>query len=549
MIVSSFIRSQYSDFETIINKTFITKTVKKDGTGDYLTVEAANAAITDSAINKWYEIVIYDDWCFTQRDQLSNDGSEWYFFKTKSYIKYRGAGTIKTISAIMPNTLTINEIIHTNPIYMDGYCIIENIQAIGYNTKYAVHSDRGLNPNINTDAIQVVFKCYLNNLGSNSWTSPEAWGSGSSSGEKMFHIDSTYENETSPTFYIHTNSDFTNPNTYILQNLNLISNQKDISIKFDELGSNINQNIIIDNVKLNGSLSFNASFYKNAAIQEIDCFFPNIIVKNTLPFLNIIGGYGSIVVAFKGVSKTADSIIDIIGGTAMSLVIGSKNKKNGSLFSVSYVRGNIGIPTNYFENAKYSGTLGHRLGDCSSVNKTLIFNINGVEHTLIFDKDYSGGNINVAPLYDLTAIKNDIESKLGAYLTVDYPYPVNDVYFSSYIETLENGQNNEYITKGTFVSKVSGRVKKAANGEVVYGVSLDNILPYQNLTYDSGRILTKGIFDTSVGYGLFKPLIDNYVYTEGQKFKINGTSGVLTQVFSEDYCAIAKSDKIIEFNL
>lgn len=69
--------------------------------------------------------------------------------------------------------------------------------------------------------------------------------------------------------------------------------------------------------------------------------------------------------------------------------------------------------TNRTQGGNYQQSLGKRLGNCSSVNKTLTVNIDGTNHDVVFNKNYDGTGSTSAPTYNNAAIVAEINAALA----------------------------------------------------------------------------------------------------------------------------------------
>ena len=91
------------------------------------------------------------------------------------------------------------------------------------------------------------------------------------------------------------------------------------------------------------------------------------------------------------------------------------------------------------------------------------------------------------------------------------------------LERVYNFSYTTFIPKGTIVTKVSGKVKPANEGDIIAGVALDDI---QVLSIDSegvlkgqGRMMKKGLISTNQSKAFFV-IADNQNPSIGTKFKV-----------------------------
>ena len=172
----------------------------------------------------------------------------------------------------------------------------------------------------------------------------------------------------------------------------------------------------------------------------------------------------------------------------------------------------------YAYNAGVNYTsLGKRLGDCSTTNKSLQIIIDGVTKTVTFNKNYTAMT-NAQIIAEInTAINGAGVASLYIYGRDYYP-ELPDV-----LERVYNFSYTTFIPKGTIVTKVSGKVKPANEGDIIAGVALDDIpvlsIDSEGVLKGQGRMMKKGLISTNQTKAFFV-LADNQNPSVGTKFKV-----------------------------
>jgi len=127
---------------------------------------------------------------------------------------------------------------------------------------------------------------------------------------------------------------------------------------------------------------------------------------------------------------------------------------------------------------KYIGSLGKRLGDCSSANKTLTVIIDGTTYNIVFNKNYNGTASTVAPTYTNAQIIAEIVAIIGTVADVDL-YNLSGDYYPAFgnMENLKNGDTSEILAGMAVVRTGLKTVRKALNSDNrISGICLDDAL-------------------------------------------------------------------------
>ncbi len=523
---------------------YTVKTVKKDGTGDYLNIQAAIDGILDASLTNQYEILVYDDWYFTARSQLSGGApgstSQSWVFRNKDYVHVRGHGGIRKIEVQLPNNSVANDLIYTQTAWHSGYSRLENLHLIIKNGRYALHTEgAGVD---DADDRQELINCILEHQGNqdasnfNSWRSDNAWGFGNSSGQKTYAKGCTFIARKQSITY-HTNFVYANPTHLKLENCDLIEREPSrldsayasLAMNAAELGSGQKHTLELVGCNINNAISISGSWYTNTTKRDdARTLIWNIVGHGNSPISFKLGGIN--VLKLESVANNVR--IYVKGGTAAGLIYGDIfRSKTGVVDMKGYTVGSISIePGSNGYVTNYMTSLGHRLGDCSSVNKTLIVNVNGTDYTVTFDKNYSGGAVTSVPAYSNAQILTEINTALSGVATATDYYSEFFPQVSDMYAIVKNASTSESIKRGMGVvwdyTKGQSYVRKATNGEKIDGIALDDVFAGGN---DFGKIMLKGK-GLVEKWQLFAPFGYNpgYLSTDtiyGKMLKIGATAG------------------------
>lgn len=510
-------------------------TVKADGTGDFTNIQDAIDSITDATIDKQYIVQVASDFSYNTRTQLRgsniiNSMSMSYVFSTKDYVHVEGIGGMKKVEVNLPLDSATNDIQYSQVFYLKGYSRIRNILGTGSAIRYVGHIEGG-----GVDdayRLQLIEDCILDHKGNHlavnfaGWDSDSALGIGNSDG-LISKVRNTVLKARKQPVTVHTNNNYKLQSEMWFEYCEFITTQKTytdsqgekkLAMNFSDLGSKQRNKLVLNYNKASDGFSIGGSFYTNTDRTDATVFFSNVVgVGNSaldLRFPNIPLLY---------VRAVANNVpVDVTGGTAMSALWGTTfRKKEGAVDYRAWAVGRNHLPDSTNSHiVNYSDTLGHRLGDCSSINKTLIISVNGIERTIVFDKNYSGGVAVTSPAaYTNAQILAEMNSQISAYCTITIGY---SEYASSVTDTYENVSNaslTETLLQGTGVvwDYTSGDkfVRAAVAGERPDGILADDILcQNSNTVADTGKMLLRnkvlinknsickprGVYTNQIGY-------------------------------------------------
>lgn len=237
----------------------IVKTVKPDGTGDYLSPKLANDAIVDANAKKIYDVIVYPG-TYTELG-----------WRLKSYINLRGIDT-KTclLKGELPDNATDTQIDNTSTIWVDETNDLENITVTAKNMRYAVHDESS---NTKKNWKRNLKKCkfiHYGNEGARTWRTahPEsgmlpgkvwvsecAYGMGHSSGSSLIAEDCEFTGPFAP-FSVHNNLNFEKSCLVLLKRCEIIKTdgQFKYALRAQSLGSKTNDKVILEGCRINGEI-------------------------------------------------------------------------------------------------------------------------------------------------------------------------------------------------------------------------------------------------------------------------------------------------------
>ncbi|WP_151708002.1 hypothetical protein [Acinetobacter junii] len=415
--------------------------------------------------------------------------------------------------------------------------LIEGITFVAKNTRYALHLDNsnGANKTHRFKNCNFIFK---GNKGS-----VQALGCGTSTGEEAYFDGGMAHSDAGIPFYLHNNVKFEKPSLFNFNNFTYSSNTNVIAILLQSNGSLVKDKLDLTGCGFGGTayviyywqnwLSGNTT-NKNDSFDHAEW---RITGYGLDPFLfeNVVGGE---CLRFKTTSADTSSNIrfDKTSSAFPLLIKNNQNNADASLyldgreFIDGYIvqDGSVDLSalawgckdlseSAYALDAGVNYTsLGKRLGNCSSSNKTLGVIINGTTNIVTFNKDYTSMS-NAAILAEINAALTGATADLYIYGRDYYPMmpDVTEVVYNT---------TATYIPKGSVVAKDGGSVRLAQTGDKIYGVALDDIPVMQTMSDGSrkgqGRVLKRGYIYANQGRTHFV-LSDNQNPQLGTRFSVN----------------------------
>lgn len=416
--------------------------VKKDGSGDFTNIQDAINSINDATIDNQYEIRVYDDYHIEdltnlylygnpqQKNTNANPTKPIAYIITKDYVNLRGMNRRRKVSVHSPYELAGNSFQYVQCMYLQGNCIIDNIDFEIKNGRYAVHQESGGSKSSQDyNAITIIRNSNISHLGNRdsadggvSWTAICGQANGTCSGLKEIFENVNW----SPIFYAHNNINFDAPSHFKFKNCSIIPNGEGNNQGgyIETFGCGQNFTVEIEGCNFIGmDVRPNVSSQNvlTDACHDIRTHVPTFIGKSNTNNLLCRIIYSQYVLMFKTTDNNKS--ISVVGGTAKELIWGD----DFMIFAGTADAVGVTLGTEYIKDRAF--TLGKRLGDCSSVNKTLIVKIdNDAEQTITFSKNYTSvGNPEI-----VSDINQQITGAIAS-ITADKDnttvcYPLNDCY-------------------------------------------------------------------------------------------------------------------------
>lgn len=418
-----FARNMHTPFEQIINKPSSCKRlyVKKDGTGDFTTIQDAINSINDASIINQYEIRVCDDFSITELTDLYlisspstkntqvNPTAPCAYIVTKDYVHIVGDNRMRKISVHSPYNLAASSFQYVQVMFLQGNVRIENLEFELKNGRYAVHQEgSGLLDSPDNNAITIMKNCKCIHLGnSDSAAGESAWPSicGQANGT-CSGLECIFENvEWTPFFYIHNAKNFDVPTYFKFKNCTVIANKDELNtyqgvyINTSGIGQNFDINIEGCNfLGLDYAIETGSDNTLSNPAHDVRTMIPVYTGCGNYPMLVPRIIYSQLALCFESVSNNVN--VDVIGGTAKDAIFGETLLKfNGQTNAKGCTVG-----TEYIKDGAF--TLGKRLGDCSTTNKNLLLSVGGDTITINFTQNYTQmSNDDI-----ITAINNQISS-------------------------------------------------------------------------------------------------------------------------------------------
>lgn len=439
--------------------------VKKDGTGDFTTIQEAINSVTDASVIKQYDVQVFDDYEITDLTNLhfvntpsqkvtnpSAINQNVALFVTKDFVHVRGMGDQRRLEIISPIDLPGSVYQYIQVLYTKGACEVNNFNLVITGGRYATHQESGgLDTHPDYHAKTVYRNIRMEHKGNagypTTWASVCAQANGTSAGSVQVYENCKWISPFARPFYVHSNKNFDSGNEFLFRNCEVEYTGNNaintVSVGLEDIGPGQSSIITVIGCKFpEFGTTINIRGTEQYISQEANRW-TNAIAKLTghsnapaLPAAQISGG-----LVFRTVS-VADSI-EVVGGSAKDLIFGRNWLKRPGGTLVGETWGDIFVrDIQAHLGGSYIFSLAHRLGNCAAENKSLILNIGGVDHTVVFAQNYvtAGGEAyvwNTTPAIADTAIIASINSQLSGLATV----AVNNAYkFETYNDCKETGR-------------------------------------------------------------------------------------------------------------
>lgn len=425
---------------------------------------------------------------------------------------------------------------------------LSGFTVIAENNRYPIHIDALA---LNGDSKQFIDDCNIIHKGTSgdalSWINYNPIGLGTAEGQKLVVENSIVSGVSS-----HNNSSFKNPSIVTYKNCTITGSSFDVvnnySLVASSLGSNQNDKLILEqcNIATNNPVLITCdNFNIDLESQKADRVEIEVIMKDNSPLPvsnNTLTGKGlkitsktigtSSSVAFDETSSafpliisTGVNSVSYINKYLREVVYGYEKFKGGNWLS-GYAIGSLATDEIGVGSAHniYVSSLGKRLGDCSTVNKTLTIIIDGTSYNIVFNKNYNGTTTAAASNYTNAQIIAEITAVIGSVATVE-EYVVGKDYYPLFkgntIKT--NGDTTEILVGMGIVFISAGEIRKATNADGrIDGIALDNCV-----VGGTTRIITCGqIYTRNSGQRFAIQQSANTATTYGTKLGMSATAGI-----------------------
>ncbi|EPM7367960.1 TPA: hypothetical protein MBF33_003034 [Klebsiella pneumoniae] len=455
-------------------------TIKPDGTGDYTSLKTAIAAHGGGATDNARILYAIYEGIYTDLNTVIPKYVDIIGFGQRDNIWFKGE---------LPDTVDPAQIPLTQTFWMNDTSRIRNLRITAKNMRYPVHSDSLAYPDTSIkNAALDVEECdiehygnagaqaYQDSIGSGVtvWSAYHAWGCGLHSGEKINAVNTNFVSQTSP-FYFHTNKDFDLPCKIKVTGGKFENKNGGSALAVQNMGSGQVNTCIIDGVTLQGITSIDSNTQKAEKLVN-DWGDRNsefqIHIRNCTP-VAVKSTNDSRVLQLISIDSATSSVA--VSGSAVPALFG---------YNPVIIAGGSGFPARVYSSHSVKGTIpggliGQRLGDCTTVNKTLTIVFDGgTPVTLTLAANYTSmSNDSV-----VTALNSLLNDSAGRAFSVITPYNYSAPVYQSDREVILTNTGSVVILKGTAVafngSKINGR--RATNSDsrsTIAGIALENIVP------------------------------------------------------------------------
>lgn len=508
--------------------------VKKDGSGDFTTIQDAINSITDASPSNQYDVQVWDDFYITNlKDLYKEDGSKntednpttkVMLFKMKNWVHVRGMGRRRFLSVVSPENLEGKSFQHVQVIFPEGNNILSNFYVSIKGGRYAIHQESGGSKTSQDYHSTTIFRDIIaEHFGNSSyrngssWTSCYAQANGTTSGTNWIYERCIWISHEENPFYTHANMDFDEPCRLTFINCEMLTYKKTTAASvskgcyFGDLGSNVKSIVKMIGCNLPGfsaSSIGNIRGLENTYQQEKDdirqggCELKGY--GNTVMLSNIYADG-----AFRFETINNGSNIEIIGGTAYEGIWGETYRtiKGGTLNKGQA----ISIHKIYDRNSQWGTgatalySLAYRLGNCSDSPKTLTVKVDEEEYTINFNENYmtEDGNdysYNTVPRFTNQEICDKINAQYSEKFKA-YPNGVNKM------ESFDDCKISILNRTGDTIPFGRLLVRDSENGYNAYKLATSD--DYDKVIAISADYINEGEVGNAI---LIKKSLFNYLY-------------------------------------
>lgn len=515
-----------------------TVTIKPDGTGDFTTLKAAIAANgAGMTFNTRIKYEVYEG-IYTDLNTV-----------VPKYVDIWGIGQRGNcwLKGELPDNVDPTQITLNQTLWMNDTSRIINLKVTAKNMRYPIHSDSLAYPDASIkNATLGISRCHIEHYGNagaqayqNSissgvtvWSSCHAWGGGLHSGETIESDDTEYLSPTTA-FYSHSNGDFDMPCKITIKGGSLRNKDPNgiSALAIQNLGSGQVGVCDVHGVDIQGIISVDSNTWRATKLSS-QWGNRNSEMQIYLHSCSPVA-----------VRSTNDSrVLQLISVDAANSSVAVSGSAVPALFGQNpvVIKGGSGYPARVLSSHSVKGEvtgglIGQRLGDCTTVNKTLTVAFDGgTPVTLTLAANYTSMT-NDAVVSALNTLLNDSAGRAFSVIT---PYNNEAPVYQSDREKILTNNTNVVILKGTAVafnnSKLYGRrATNSDNRATIAGIALENIAPGEQ-----GRVQVSGyIYRTYVAFTGAAPstfLATCSVNSDGT-LSAGSTNPVLQRVSTETY--------------
>jgi hypothetical protein len=499
--------------------------VKKDGSGDFTTIQEAINAIHDAVVNKQYDVQVYDDFNISDLTQLwmvnnptahnasaTNPTAQTALVITKNWVHIRGMGSPKRLYVESPTTLAPGSFQYVQTIYPKGNVIIDNFYVGIKGGRYAIHQESGGSKTSDDYHATTVYRnLKIEHKGNraadgynSTWRSVMAQANGTTSGLKMIYVNCEWVTvDTAVPYYSHSNAAFDEPNELTFINCRMLTKgaftMGAINPYWGDIGSGQKSTVTIIGCNF-GKFSIHNAIRSTetdlTSANKWDCGGAYLEGYGNTPF--VANTESPSVLSFKTVKHNV--AIRVTGGTAKDLIFGGALAEQcGATDAPGVTWGEIRIeePGSSLGKSQVFN-LPYRLGNCASAPKTLIVNVGGTDYTLTFSKNYmtddgSAYAWNTVPHLSANAIIADINAAFPDVFTCGRGEQFQTY---SFVDCMEKGVNLSTATLMLNKGVVRDYSVNAYNawrlsqpGEKAEGIVGQRINPLKDGNYFEGSIV------------------------------------------------------------
>lgn len=461
-------------------------TILDVGSGyDYSDIQSAVNAATDANSYHIYEVRVHNDLKYTDLTDLyrlngtkntkANPTDHVAAIVGKNWVSVVGWGSKKVVEIETPIATSGSSLQWVQVAYPRGNFTLRNLHLKLTGGRYAIHQEsagdaNSLDINATTRYENLTIE-HCGNVGYNAgWGSTYAMASGTAEGSTIVYDGCTFiSREFNAPFYFHTNETHIGTGRerkIVLKNCHAIVKDGATLTTIDttkynpylgEIGADAKTEVIIKNsdftcFNLADPCQRGTETTLKEQFKDCSSFAPMLRGQNNRPFL--VSRYKFHALYFK--TSNAGETIDVVGGSAYADIWGSTLYKQASSNMRGRCVGKMFVNDAAFWSGitpyKYTFSLPYKLGNCADENKTLVIEVNGVQHTITFNENYmtadgSAYTETTTPNISESAIITRINNQLsGVAVVADLSPEV----FQSFDDCYETTKNSESIawTKG-----------------------------------------------------------------------------------------------------